>query len=126
MIVKNTDEEIIKEADYLFDEAIQIPTYQNELMESVSNATIAQILMLNELKVSLNTVKCLANRQKEVYDKIVKSTTQEMISSIINGVFSSSISLSEHCCTLVITVTSITIAHSYLYLILPSRIHLFL
>lgn len=89
----------------MFDEAILIPTYQNELMESIGNETIAQVLMLSELKVSQNTAKCLVAREKEVYDRIIKSTKQELVMSITQGVFSSSISLSELCSTLIISVT---------------------
>ncbi len=103
-IIHTIDEESVKELDGLYEELISIPAYQAELMESVNEVALAQIVTMSGLKISQNTVRAMIARKDAVYQKAAASKGQDIFLQTIKAIFSSSITLSELASTLVISV----------------------
>ena len=103
-IIHSVEEEFVKELDDLFEEMIQVNKCQMELIENVEPITLAQAMTLSDLKISPNTFKCLLNHKLELYNKIIKSSNQEVVLQAMKSVFSTAITVSQLASKLVITV----------------------
>ena len=115
LIISTADEELVRELDDLAQEMLLLLAYQKELLQNVSDIMIAQVLTMTELKVSNNVLKCLIAHKADLYQKISKGE-QTILLQAMKGIFSSSISHSQLCLELVISVycVPLTALASYL------------
>ncbi len=103
-IIASVDEELVAELDFLAEEMLLLPGYQKELLEAIPDTIIAQVLTSTGLKIANSVAKCLVAHKTELYEKITKKGGQEILLQAMKGIFSSSISHSQLCLELVISV----------------------